>query len=169
MLFSIVKSKRILEAMPLIPEVLRDDIRRLVGLHRLLMCFFLLGYVVVLVGFASRLAVLSNFLVSLIFLFGAIFVFMGIAIETRLLSEIHKTTRGILPTCAHCKKIRREGEKEEDAASWVPLETYIREHSDAHFSHALCPDCIREHYDEDVQRAYFSEEHAQEGSPDAEQ
>ena len=46
-----------------------------------------------------------------------------------------KTLRGFLPICASCKKIR------DDQGYWTQIETYISEHSDAEFSHSLCPDC----------------------------
>jgi hypothetical protein len=42
---------------------------------------------------------------------------------------------GTIPICAYCKKIR------DDQQSWKQLETYISEHSEALFSHGLCPDC----------------------------
>jgi K+-sensing histidine kinase KdpD len=42
---------------------------------------------------------------------------------------------GILPICASCKKIR------DDKGSWNQMESYISEHSQAQFSHGLCPDC----------------------------
>jgi PAS domain S-box-containing protein len=45
--------------------------------------------------------------------------------------------RGLLPICAGCKKIRDE------TAGWQPLEEYVREHSEAEFTHGLCPDCER--------------------------
>jgi len=51
-----------------------------------------------------------------------------------------KTLQGILPICAHCHKIRG------DQDYWQKLESYISEHSDAQFSHGLCPDCLREFY-----------------------
>jgi hypothetical protein len=51
------------------------------------------------------------------------------------LSEI-RTLRGLLPICAGCKKIRTsDGE-------WVQMERYIVQHSDAEFSHGLCPQCM---------------------------
>ena len=49
-------------------------------------------------------------------------------------SQIH-TLRGLLPICMLCKKIKN------DEGYWEGLEHYIREHSDADFSHGLCPDC----------------------------
>jgi hypothetical protein len=48
--------------------------------------------------------------------------------------------RGIIPTCAHCRQIRdRNGD-------WIRIEEYIQRHSDAKFSHGLCPDCAQQHY-----------------------
>lgn len=49
---------------------------------------------------------------------------------------------GLLPICMHCKDIRS---KEND---WQQIETYIEEHSEATFSHSLCPDCKEKHYGE---------------------
>ncbi len=51
-----------------------------------------------------------------------------------------KTLSGLLPICAHCKKIR------DDHGYWQQVEVYLRDHSEAEFSHALCPDCYRELY-----------------------
>jgi hypothetical protein len=51
-----------------------------------------------------------------------------------------KTLQGMLPICAHCKKIR------DDQGSWQQLEAYISQRSGAKFSHGVCPDCLREHY-----------------------
>jgi len=53
-----------------------------------------------------------------------------------------RVLEGILPTCQYCKKVRLQGEDEGDPKSWVPIETYIRERSDAVFSHGICPDCL---------------------------
>ena len=46
-----------------------------------------------------------------------------------------KVLSGFLPICANCKKIRDEN------GDWNQLETYIREHSEAEFSHGICPEC----------------------------
>jgi hypothetical protein len=53
-----------------------------------------------------------------------------------------KTLSGLLPICASCKKIR------DDKGYWTQIETYIREHSDAEFSHGICPDCAKKLYPE---------------------
>jgi CheY-like chemotaxis protein len=58
------------------------------------------------------------------------------------LAEI-KTLKGIVPICASCKKIR------DDKGYWQQLEAYIREHSQAEFSHGICPDCARKLYSTD--------------------
>ena len=52
------------------------------------------------------------------------------------------TTSGLLPICSSCKKIR------DDKGYWNQIEGYIREHSDATFSHGICPDCTKALYPE---------------------
>lgn len=51
-----------------------------------------------------------------------------------------KQLQGLLPICAHCKRIRT------DDQSWQKIEAYIQEHSDARFTHALCGECLETHY-----------------------
>jgi response regulator RpfG family c-di-GMP phosphodiesterase len=46
-----------------------------------------------------------------------------------------KQLRGLLPICAYCKKIRN------DRNYWEQVEHYVAEHSEAQFSHSICPDC----------------------------
>jgi len=55
------------------------------------------------------------------------------------LAEIRRL-RGILPICASCKKIR------DDKGYWNQLEVYIRDHSEAEFSHVICPECAKKLY-----------------------
>lgn len=50
------------------------------------------------------------------------------------------TLSGLLPMCANCKKIR------DDQGYWQQVEVYIREHSEADFSHGLCPGCAKKLY-----------------------
>ncbi|HRW78857.1 MAG TPA: hypothetical protein P5207_09340 [Candidatus Sabulitectum sp.] len=59
----------------------------------------------------------------------------------RSMKEI-KTLRGILPICLHCKKIR------DDDGYWQAVDQYIHSRTEAEFSHALCPDCLKKHYPE---------------------
>ena len=54
-------------------------------------------------------------------------------------STREKVLRGILPICAACKKIR------DAAGTWWSVEAYVRDHSEAVFSHGLCADCTRQH------------------------
>lgn len=53
-----------------------------------------------------------------------------------------KHLSGLLPTCSGCRKIRDE------AGEWQDMETYISEHSEADFSHGLCPHCAERLYPE---------------------
>lgn len=62
----------------------------------------------------------------------------------RLISELRaalahvRTLRGLIPICAWCKRIRN------DRGYWEQLEAYIKNHSEADFTHGMCPDCARE-------------------------
>jgi PleD family two-component response regulator len=47
-----------------------------------------------------------------------------------------KTLSGFLPICSYCKKIR------DDRGYWNQIEAYIRDHSEAEFTHGICPDCM---------------------------
>jgi len=51
-----------------------------------------------------------------------------------------KTLSGFLPICSVCKKIR------DDKGYWEQIESYITHHSDAEFSHSMCPDCMNRYY-----------------------
>jgi len=54
--------------------------------------------------------------------------------------ETIKTLGGLIPICSNCKKIRN------DDGYWQQLEVYIKEHSDAEFTHGLCPECEQKIY-----------------------
>jgi tetratricopeptide (TPR) repeat protein len=62
-----------------------------------------------------------------------------------------KQLSGLLPICANCKKIR------DDAGYWHDVAVYVRDHSEADFSHGICPDCLKELYPE-----FYDEEQADE-------
>jgi len=52
----------------------------------------------------------------------------------------NKTLSGLIPICSDCKKIR------DDEGYWHQVEAYVRDHSDADFSHSICPDCVKKLY-----------------------
>lgn len=57
------------------------------------------------------------------------------------LAEV-KTLSGLLPLCSSCKRIR------DDQGYWQQIEAYIRDHSEAEFSHSVCPECAKKLYPE---------------------
>ncbi len=57
----------------------------------------------------------------------------------KALAEV-KTLSGLIPICASCKKIR------DDKGYWGQIESYISDHSEAEFSHSICPDCMKKLY-----------------------
>jgi CheY-like chemotaxis protein len=59
----------------------------------------------------------------------------------KALSQI-KTLKGLIPICASCKSIRK------DNGFWQQIESYVKDHSEAEFSHSMCPDCADKFYGE---------------------
>jgi len=68
--------------------------------------------------------------------------------KEKLISELQvalskvKTLSGLFPICSSCKKIR------DDSGYWNQIESYIRDHSEAEFSHGICPECAKKLYPE---------------------
>ena len=54
--------------------------------------------------------------------------------------------QGLLPICMYCKKIRN------DQNYWTQVETYVSDHSDARFSHGICPECRTKHIEPELER-----------------
>ncbi len=70
---------------------------------------------------------------------GAVFTYLYEKIIEKNVTDI-KILRGLIPICSVCKKIR------DDRGYWNNLEKYIREHSDATFTHGICDECADIHY-----------------------
>jgi PAS domain S-box-containing protein len=72
--------------------------------------------------------------------------------QERLVQELQtslaqvKLLSGLLPICAHCKNIRN------DEGYWKQIEAFISSHSEATFSHGICPECLHKFYPEQEQR-----------------
>ncbi|MBI2195202.1 MAG: response regulator transcription factor [Planctomycetes bacterium] len=71
-----------------------------------------------------------------------------LGLEAELAERVHdleqalarvKQLHGLLPICSYCKKIR------DDHNYWLQVEQYITSHSEAQFSHSICPDCFERH------------------------
>lgn len=60
--------------------------------------------------------------------------------ELKSVQQNVETLKGLLPICASCKKIKNDG------GYWDQIETYIQKHSEAEFSHSLCPACTEDLY-----------------------
>jgi hypothetical protein len=67
----------------------------------------------------------------------AVWLVLAVSLTQRRLSTEIKSLQGLLPICASCKKIRDE------RGQWQGLELYIRDHSEADFTHGLCPLCLQ--------------------------
>lgn len=69
----------------------------------------------------------------------SVILFIHEKILSNYLSQI-RTMRGLIPICANCKNIR------DDKGYWKQVEVYIQEHSEADFTHSICPDCAKKLY-----------------------
>ena len=78
----------------------------------------------------------------------------SIYLSLRLLRQL-KFLEGFLPICTSCKKIRKDEE-------WESIEQYMNDHSEAFFSHGLCPECAEKYHDEFIH-------YDKTGSPDTRQ
>ena len=65
--------------------------------------------------------------------------------ELQTALERVKLLSGLLPICAGCKKIR------DDKDHWEQVEVYVRDHSEAEFTHSICPDCSMRLYGMDLE------------------
>ena len=68
-----------------------------------------------------------------------VIVFAVIASLTAFAASV-RILRGLLPICAHCKRIRF------DEGRWESIEQYVERNSEALFSHGMCQDCLQVHY-----------------------
>jgi uncharacterized membrane protein (UPF0182 family) len=135
----ILRTKRYLAGGVIISAVVLMTFRRSLSLYR---------YYTGDLFMTDMVAEIVALIVSVLFLLGILYATRIIESEVRTrnekediigelrsaLAEI-KTLKGIIPICASCKKIR------DDRGYWNRLELYISEHSDAEFSHGICPDC----------------------------
>jgi hypothetical protein len=86
-----------------------------------------------------------NALTTVVFFSGNIFLIIGLIIlnsqrvefDLRASMEEIRTLRGIIPICSVCKKIR------DDQGLWNQIEEYISGHSEAEFTHGICPECMK--------------------------
>jgi hypothetical protein len=91
----------------------------------------------------SFLEVFVNAVIRILF-FALVVLLVDREVKRRALLAEVKILRGLLPICSFCKKIRTKDN------TWVPVEEYLYEHSEAEFSHGFCPDCSKEHYGVDL-------------------
>jgi hypothetical protein len=142
MLISLVGSKKLIKTLHFVPDRQQRRVRLYLLLHRTLMTFFLCGYLIVLSAFVFHYSFISETFVSLIFFLGSIFVFVGVQVQSRLMSEVQNTLQGILPICCKCNKIRNAESDPRDSLAWKRIEEYLTERTKVGFTHGLCPECF---------------------------
>ncbi len=146
MLFSIFQTRNLLVLAPFLPEKSKAEILRDLTLHRSLMVFFLLAYLAVATAFLYDITIFGEIFVGIVFFLGAIFVLVGIRIQSKMLKETKSSLGGLLPICSSCKKIRAPEGDPHDPASWSSVEKFISTKTSADFTHSVCPECLKKLY-----------------------
>ncbi|MBN2402776.1 MAG: hypothetical protein JXN64_10290 [Spirochaetes bacterium] len=88
--------------------------------------------------------VFTNTLIFMATLLIYVYLIILIAHQRKELEKEVNILEGILPICASCKKIQNKD------GSWEQIEGFIQRHSEADFSHSICPDCMKKLYPEYV-------------------
>ncbi len=145
---SILRSKSLFLAMPFVIVRNRSAIVRFLRHHKLLMILFLVGYMVVAVAMVMDVPFYSAPLVGATCFLVAVFIYLSCLLESRLLGEIQRTLRVLMPICAKCKKMRSPDSDGTDQDVWMDLEKYIVNETGAQLTHGLCPKCTKETIDE---------------------
>ncbi len=146
MLISMLEARNLQILTPFIPEQHRAAVEKGLRFHRGLMGFFLPGYLIVAMSFLYNISLIGEFFVGAVFLFGAIFVYVGIRLQSKMLNEIKSTLHGLLPICSSCKKMRTPESDPKNPQSWQHVESFIAEKTSADFTHSVCPDCLKKLY-----------------------
>ncbi|MBT4485199.1 MAG: hypothetical protein HOC71_16155 [Candidatus Latescibacteria bacterium] len=88
--------------------------------------------------------IFSTLLINLVIcLFITNIVLVLINISVTAYQKRIETLRGIVPICSFCKQIR------DDKGYWNRVELFVEKHTEAKFSHSICPPCMEEHYPEE--------------------
>ncbi|SHJ39692.1 hypothetical protein SAMN02745165_02300 [Malonomonas rubra DSM 5091] len=149
---SLWESRKLLVMIPFLPENKQLPLTKKIHLLQGLMLFFLLGYGIVAISFISRINILGELFVGVVFFGGAVFVLISNRIQTKMLIEAKNTLSGLLPICSSCKKMRSQNSDPKNQASWQPLEVFISDRTSADFTHSICPECLKKNFPEQADR-----------------
>lgn len=94
-------------------------------------------YLLAPLGETAQWVVLTNRTLSVYVIW--VTALMALKINRQHTEEV-KSLSGMLPICAWCKNIRN------DQGYWTQLEKFLNEHTEAEFSHAICPGCMEKHF-----------------------
>ncbi len=148
MFFAIMKTRILFEFLEFLKSSDKKSISKFLVFHRILMVFFLFGYFVVLISYIFEFPIINEFFVSVIFFFGAIFVYLSMILQATFMSKIGDTINGLLPICCVCKKIRKEDSNPKEAENWESIEAFLCQKGEVKLTHGICPDCFNDQLNE---------------------
>ena len=137
------KAKMLKESLPLLGKSYRPNAEKHLRQYYALMGFFIFGYLLAILAFFLHLPFINELFTSMLFLLIAVFIYLKVILETNIFMGLQETLKGLLPICAQCKKICPPNSDPNNPNSWVSIEVYVSEHSDAKFTHGYCPNCFK--------------------------
>lgn len=141
MALSLLRFRSVLGALPFVSRDTRNWVRHLIQMHGALIVIFLAAYVVTALAFADGWPIVGELFIGAVFIFGALFVYLGLSIQSRLVGELLQTVGNLIPICAECRKVRLPDTDPARMDSWQPVDLVFRGASESLFSHGICPDC----------------------------
>jgi hypothetical protein len=147
---SYLRFRPLSKAMAFVPEMSRPGMLRFFRHQKLLMLFFIFGFIMVGIAFILNLHFTGELFVAAIFLLSAVFIFSGVNLQAAMIEEIQGTIEELLPICANCKRIRDVSSDPYNSKSWIEIETYISGQTRKKMTHGMCPECLQKYYPEYV-------------------
>lgn len=144
MLLAIQRLQRVFSTLQLVLEPARHWVQRRVRVHQAMMIAFTLLYVLMGFSFLVGWTEWSTPTLTAVLLgAGAVFVWMTVTNQQRMVAEMTHTLQHLLPICSSCKSVR---EGDGDAESWSTLETFVSAQAKVKVSHGICPTCAKDLY-----------------------
>lgn len=141
MLAAVIRVREVLGIVELATEPHRSWLSHRIRFHRGLMVFFTLGYVAFAASLLSGQDVISVTAVAAVFFCGSLFVYVGIAIQSRMSAAMMRTLQGFVPVCAWCKKVKTKASEASEEDTWESLESYLVKKSEVNLTHGICDTC----------------------------
>ncbi len=126
-------------ALPFVDPTTRTQLRHLRQMYGAGILFFLGGYAITALAFQRGWQILGEGFVGVVFLSGAVFVGLGLTIQSLFVEALLKTMGRLVPICAYCHRVRIPGSQAHEPDIWQVVD--LRFSSDEVMTYTICPAC----------------------------